>query len=423
MLPPTNPNALPPGTQLQDGQFILGEVLGEGGFGITYQAHDSVLNRTVAIKEFFPPGSTRRGINAIPSGMDDSAFTTAREAFIEEARTLARFSHPNIVSVYAVFPANNTAYMVMEFVRGQSLQQIVEVLGAFPVEEAMAVMLPACAALKVIHDAGLLHGDIKPANIMRAGDGRIVLLDFGLTRRIEPNRYATILLTPARYGTAGYAPLEQYGRQAEMGPFSDIYALAATLYFLLLADTPPAATDRATGIALDSQLYATGQLAHAVATGMAMQPNERPQSVDEFVGLLQNAMLVVPPTYDTANAAVADAPQYDAQIIRQGDDGSWNSAASATTTAEPDDAVWESETIYGSNSPQSTSPGWRSTSSRGQRGPGNWQRYDTPNGTVVTSGGCTGCCACGCLALLAVMAFVGTAVGSVLEFLLRLVGG
>ncbi len=175
--------ALRPGTQLQGGLYAVGRVLGQGGFGITYLGSDARARRTVAIKEFFPHGSARDGLNVHPSTVLAAAdYTATRVKFLDEARVLSRFHHPGIVDVYASFEENNTAHMAMEYLRGGSLEQLLEERGWIPEDEAVGYIARVGEALEVVHAANLLHRVIKPGNIMLTDVGRVVLIDFGTAR-------------------------------------------------------------------------------------------------------------------------------------------------------------------------------------------------------------------------------------------------
>jgi serine/threonine protein kinase len=150
-------------------------------------------------------GCTRQGHEV--QALDHGEYSRAKAGFVEEARALARFDHPHILRAYTVFEEFNSAYLVTELLRGQSLQELVEERGALSLTEALRFMEPVCSAVEAVHRAGLLHQDIKPANIMTCDDGRVVLLDFGLTRTLPIAALSTVLLSPhIRFGTAGYAP-------------------------------------------------------------------------------------------------------------------------------------------------------------------------------------------------------------------------
>lgn len=175
------------GFQLENGavlgKYLIGRVLGQGGFGITYLAQDTVLQRGVAIKELFPDGSTRQNSSLIPpNSLGATGFLEAKTRFLEEARTLAQFNHPGIVRVLEVFEANNTAYLVMEALTGETLGAKMAREQKLPEAEVKRLALELCAALEVVHTAGLLHRDIKPDNVFLTQDSRVVLIDFGSAR-------------------------------------------------------------------------------------------------------------------------------------------------------------------------------------------------------------------------------------------------
>jgi serine/threonine protein kinase len=288
-------HALPNGTLLQTDAFRVDGILGQGGFGITYRGHDLRLDRPVAIKEFFPFGAAIRIANdnrLEPSGgLSRAEFDAARAAFFEEARTLARFSHPNIVNVFTVFEEKNTAYMVMEFLSGQSLQARIEERRALGETEALDAIEQVGRALEVIHAAGLLHRDLKPDNILlcpnAGGTERAVLLDFGSARGFTAGQTQNLdrLLTP------GYAPLEQYSSSARFDVYTDIYSLGATLYQCLTGQVPPAATDRASGVQLSPPRQLNPQLSRAISDAtlwaLSLSATERPQSMRAFLAALR----------------------------------------------------------------------------------------------------------------------------------------
>ncbi len=275
------------GTTLNKGSFSIGKLLGRGGFGITYLGADLRLKRPVAIKEFFPAGAVRQGTHVLlPGTLSRADYTLAIQKYLQEAQVLARFRHPSIVNVYEVFQENDTVYMVMEYLKGETLMERLERHGrALPEAELITITRPVTEALEEVHSAGVLHRDIKPQNIMLVGRqdaARPVLIDFGAAREFasgKANRHS-IVLTP------GYAPLEQYGEQARCGPFTDIYALAATLYHVATGEQPPAATERALGVALKPPRTLNPDLSvtfdQALLRGLEMKVDQRPQSALEF---------------------------------------------------------------------------------------------------------------------------------------------
>ncbi len=283
---------LPAGTVLQGGGFVVEGLLGQGGFGITYKSRDTRLSRTVAIKEFFPQaqGCLRRGTTVHPSGgITIGEFQEERNKFLEEGQRLAQFQHPSIVRVFSLFEENNTAYMVMEFLKGKTLLKMVEETG--PLEERLLVQLieQVAGGLGVVHQANVIHRDIKPENIMLVQYNRAVLVDFGTAREFAAGktRKMTTMLTP------GYAPLEQYGQHARFGVFTDIYALGATTYHLLTGQVPIQATDRAAGVELAAPRRLNSsisrQVSDAVMWAMEMRVDKRAQSASDFVQAMRGA--------------------------------------------------------------------------------------------------------------------------------------
>ena len=273
------------GASLHDGNFVIESRLATGAFGATYLARDQILSRPVVIKEYFPEDCRRSGDLVIPFRSQNAEdFVNARERFLEEARVLAQFHHPGIVAVYNFFEANNTAYMVMEYLRGPTLLDILEKRRFLSPAEVVETARQICDALKVVHNAGLLHRDIKPNNAIWCEDGRVVLIDFGLSEKFEDSsgRHTRPLDTALRFGTPGYAPLEQYTHSAELGPPSDIYALGATLYHLCSGLTPPPATDRACGIDLQSPQSANPVLNEYIMWALSPEIKKRPGSVEVF---------------------------------------------------------------------------------------------------------------------------------------------
>ena len=286
--------ALPPATPLRGGEYALEDELGRGGFAITYAALDTELGRQAALKEFFPPGCGRDGLRVtVPAPLQEE-FARARDAFAQEARALARFSHPHIVGVYATWSENETAYLALERIRGETLLARLERVGALPQTEVLAIAHQIGDALQVVHEAGLLHRDVTPGNIMlEPGDdalhtGRAVLLDFGLALESEAGVNTRALTRARAVGTPGYAAPEQWGRRPKT-PAIDVYALAATLYHALSGTAPPPASDRAAGEELEPLAEFDPALApwdDALTRGMALSVVHRLASVSDLLARL-----------------------------------------------------------------------------------------------------------------------------------------
>jgi serine/threonine-protein kinase len=301
---------LAPGTSLRRGVYLIDEVLGHGGFGITYRARDMLRQEAVAIKEFFPEGCRRSGVMVEPPAyMDVAGYSNARAKFFQESNVLAHFEHPGIVHVHDVFEENHTAYMVMEYLEGKTLLTVMYDRGGRLSEgEAIAYIERAGEALEQVHQAGVLHRDLKPDNIIVCRNGRVVLVDFGTAREMASSATwgHTVVVTP------GYAPLEQYARHAERGVTTDIYALAATLYHLLTGCMPVSALERANGVALkpprDLRPGLNRNVSEAIVWAMQLKVAQRPPTLRAFLDALwakQPAPAPAPATVEPQTASLA----------------------------------------------------------------------------------------------------------------------
>ncbi len=243
--PPKEAYHMPPETVLH-ARYIIGRVLGYGGFGVTYIGWDAQLERKVAVKEFLPstfatrmPGYTEV---TVYGGEATEQFEAGLSRFVDEAKRLAKFNGiPGIVDIYDTFVENNTAYIVMEFLQGQDVKEIINANGRMEYEDAREIVLKICDTLEPVHQEGIIHRDISPDNIYVTVDGKIKLLDFGASRyatSINSKSLSVIL-------KAGYAPEEQYRSRGDQGPWSDVYALAASFYKMLTGETPEDAMERA----------------------------------------------------------------------------------------------------------------------------------------------------------------------------------
>lgn len=289
----TNLNALGSATELA-GDYRIDRVLGAGGFGVTYLAHEIALNRLVTIKEYFPADFAARfgGLEAGPRSQGSTKdYNWGLDRFLEEAQTLAKFDHPNIVRVYRIFKANNTAYMVLQWEEGQSLKSWLKSLGRAPRQKEIdRIIAPLLSALETIHKTEFLHRDIAPDNIIIRTNGDPVLIDFGAARgdiaAHSKTKTVSALVKP------GYSPYEQYAETSrQQGPWTDIYALAATLYHAITGQRPPDSPSRmlkdeyvpAAQAALSS--YRSTFL-EAIDRGLALGIDARPQSVAAWRGPL-----------------------------------------------------------------------------------------------------------------------------------------
>ena len=277
-------HALPSKTMLLE--FRIESILGAGGFGITYLARDTHLNKNVAIKEYLPVDVALRALDgSVVPVNTDTAFTykSGLEQFLEEARTLGHFAHPNIVRVIRYFEENGTAYMVMGYEEGVSFNRFLH-RNPKPGEDFLKRLIePLLDGLKEVHGAGFLHRDIKPSNIFLRTDNTPVLLDFGTARLAirDAVHDAFSILTP------GYAPVELYVRTGQQGPWTDIYSMAAVLYRGVVGDNPPDALTRLKVDGIGKRLQArrehhSAQFLAAIQWGLALEETRRPQSVEHW---------------------------------------------------------------------------------------------------------------------------------------------
>lgn len=278
------------GALLRHRTYRIERTLGQGGFGITYLATDLSLDRLVAIKEFFPKDYCDRvgDTSHITLGTSSSAEFVSRlkAKFLKEARNIAKLDHHGIIKIHAAFEENNTAYYVMDYIDGESLSDIVKRNGPLSVDKAVDYIKQIGDALEYVHAQKINHLDLKPANIMiRKSDNKPILIDFGLSKQYDSNGNQTST-TPTGI-SHGFAPLEQYndGGVKEFSPQTDIYSLAATLYYLITGITPPHATkliEDGIGFPQDFPHF----LRPVISTGMASARKNRYASVSLFVNAL-----------------------------------------------------------------------------------------------------------------------------------------
>jgi len=294
------------------GEFEIVKVLGEGGFGIVYLADDHSLGRRVALKEYMPSSLAQRvgGTQvSVKSERHRETFEAGLKSFVNEARLLAQFDHPSLVKVYRFWEANGTAYMVMPFYEGITLKDELKAMGAPPDEEWLRELLePLTEALAVIHTEQCFHRDIAPDNvILLKGSQRPLLLDFGAARRVigDMTQALTVILKP------GYAPVEQYAEVPGMkqGPWTDVYALAAVVYYAITGKTPPTSVGRLMNdnyvpmTQVGAGRYSPSFLA-AIDRALVVKPEERTQSIDD----LRRDLGMAPSDIDSGKAGRGRGP-------------------------------------------------------------------------------------------------------------------
>ena len=291
-------HALPAGYTLQN--YTVKSVLGQGGFGITYLAIDNYLNRLVAIKEYMPVEFVVReqsdGRVMLSEPRHEKLFNWGLDRFCREASTLAKFNHPHIVRLLHLFKKNQTAYIVMEYEQGRDLNSLIEAGKPLTEKQLLALAAPILNGLSQIHRKGFIHRDIKPGNIYIRENGQPVLIDFGSARCAKANSKQTVTCLV----THGYTPFEQYANPSDFqeGPWTDIYALAATLYHLISGAKPCDATTRASAILSGKPdplkpLNGQAKLKHfstrflqAIDAGLNFKPEQRPQSARAWCAML-----------------------------------------------------------------------------------------------------------------------------------------
>ncbi|MCR5276041.1 MAG: serine/threonine protein kinase [Clostridiales bacterium] len=242
--PAEEPIHMNPGTILHD-RFTIGKVLGFGGFGATYLAWDEVLERKVAVKEYLPSEFSTRVVGktevTVFSGEKSEQFTSGMKKFIEEGQLVGGFQNePGIIKIFDTFEENNTAYIVMEYLEGETLATRLKREKTIPEDEAVELLMPVMLSLQEIHKQGILHRDIAPENIFITETGEVKLIDFGASRfaTTSYSRSLTVIIKQ------GYSPEEQYRSRGDQGTYTDVYALAATLYKMITGKTPPDAMER-----------------------------------------------------------------------------------------------------------------------------------------------------------------------------------
>ncbi len=269
------------------GRYIIGRVLGIGGFGITYLAYDTVLSQKVAIKEYLPNEfSTRVPTQAkvtVYTGDKEEQFLAGQKRFVDEAKKLAKFKNQNqIVSIFDCLDENNTSYIVMEYLCGKTVQEVLKKQGKIEPEKAVSIGLSVLKALETVHQAGILHRDISPDNIFLTEEGKVKLIDFGAARYATTSHSKSLSVIIKQ----GYAPIEQYRSRGEQGPWTDVYGVAATLYKMITGVTPEDSMERAVKDELlppsKCGIKINKSLENAIMNGLNIPIEGRPKSAQAF---------------------------------------------------------------------------------------------------------------------------------------------
>jgi serine/threonine protein kinase len=366
-------NCLAPGVQV--GEYRLLDVIGEGGFGIVYRARDISLDRIVAIKEYMPATlAGRKSSNAIHvRSQHRGAFDAGLRSFINEARLLAKFSHPALVHVYRFFELNGTAYMVMRHYEGQTLREFLNTQQERVNQRMLAAIIgPVLDVVEMLHAADCYHRDIAPDNLFLQNSGMPVLLDFGAARRIigDMTQALTMVLKP------GFAPIEQYVDDGAMpqGAWTDIYQIGAMLYLAITGKPPATSVARMINDPVAVLLPATypgysAQFLQGVGHALAVKPQDRPQTISalrELLGITTFTMPMSAPWQNTPPSAAAHSPALQtlqpqaASDMKTPQASTHNDAAVAENFAGPNTnlAAWDllSQTPSASTPPQSKGP-------------------------------------------------------------------
>ena len=289
---PNYPHQLPIGTVLRE-QYVIGKVLGQGGFGITYMGWDQNLDVPIAIKEYFPSGyvnrETTNTLSVTCSRENTDIFIHNRDRFIREAKALAKLRDiPGIVRIHNFFQENGTAYIVMEYVEGIDLKRYIRMQGrVMTPAETFTVLKPVMEAMSAVHEAELVHRDISPDNIMIQRNGQAKLLDFGAVREVlDADTDRQLSQATEAILKQGFAPMEQYQNRGSLGPWTDVYALCATMYYCMTGKVPPDAPARLLenrALEWDSIPGLAQSQKEALERGMALLPKQRTPSTRQLL--------------------------------------------------------------------------------------------------------------------------------------------
>ena len=310
----TSPFGLKPGTILR-GRYLVGRVLGQGGFGLTYVGYDLTLEIKTAIKEYFPSGLATRNstvsnqVHRNTTQLDQQSWQAGCESFLKEARRMAKIdSLPGIVRVRDTFPENQTAYIVMDFIEGETLKQKLSKTGPMKYSECVRLLRPLMESLDKVHKQGLIHRDISPDNIMVQPDGSVCLLDFGAAKDITFQNAAS-----QQIAKKGFSPPEQYREKGSIGPWTDVYALCATIYYCVTGKMVPDAMDRIYGEDLNFNVPMRESLpagaAQTLAEGLKLRAEERIRTVGELLTRFERVKTAGTQTACTAQTRHSGQPE------------------------------------------------------------------------------------------------------------------
>ena len=296
--------ALKPGTIL-DGKYLVGEMLGQGGFGITYIGFDLLLEQKVAIKEYYPMStgmvSRENSTTVVWSSavMQKSGMEKGFDSFLKEARKMAKLGGiPGVVGVKSVFIQNETAYIVMDFIEGETLLKKLQREGPMDYGTCISLMTPIMQALAEVHKHGIIHRDISPDNIMVQSDGKLILLDLGAAKDLDIQGKDGNVQSSQMVAKHGFSPVEQYGQAGKIGPWTDVYAMAATIYYCCTGVLPPSATDRMIEDTLTCRPRLTKEQFDVLAFCMSVLPQKRPQNMDALLQIVTHPAGKTPPVRD-----------------------------------------------------------------------------------------------------------------------------
>ena len=300
----TEPFALKPGTIL-DGKYLVGEMLGQGGFGITYIGFDLLLEQKVAIKEYYPMStgmvSRENSTTVVWSSavMQKSGMEKGFDSFLKEARKMAKLGGiPGVVGVKSVFIQNETAYIVMDFIEGETLLKKLQRGGPMDYGTCISLMTPIMQALAEVHKHGIIHRDISPDNIMVQSDGKLILLDLGAAKDLDIQGKDGNVQSSQMVAKHGFSPVEQYGQAGKIGPWTDVYAMAATIYYCCTGVLPPSATNRMIEDTLTCRPRLTKEQFDVLAFCMSVLPQKRPQNMDALLQIVTHPAGKTPPVRD-----------------------------------------------------------------------------------------------------------------------------